>query len=217
MSPSPDRDDGLAPRALSARDLTIADRRNVLAAFFERWPGRDQRPPGLGLALVEFQEWEIESGRLADRAGRAERVGSDWWAVVNGWLVLDLAAALEAPLPDTTTPADDDPWIAYQHASPEHEQAALWAAHQHSIETGAHAAAPALADEAIEEQEFAELALGIVDAAAAMAYPTSDSSLGHQTRTLYPSRYPCPPEDLDAVRRSFEAMASHPPGSPGPR
>jgi hypothetical protein len=159
-----------------------------MESHFERWPGTDSHPPGLGRALVDFQDWEISSGRLSDGGG------SPWWSAVNGRLISDLEDAA-AGVPG--------PWADYAScdgSDPEAAQAALWLAHQHSIDAGALAAAELLQSEPEVEREFAGIALAIVDMAAGLGHRTSSGALGHQTRELYPRAYPCTEADLARIR-----------------
>jgi hypothetical protein len=165
----------------------------VLRSFFTRWPGSDAHPLGLGRALWEFQEWEIDSGRLRDDGG------SPWWSAVNGRLVSDLqdaAAGLPGPWADYRAGLDD---------AIEEVQARLWCAHQDSITRGAEAASGLLGSETAEEQEFALTALAVVDMASAVQLRTSSSALGRQTREHYPRRYPCTKDDLGTLRAMLES------------
>lgn len=163
----------------------------MLEEFFSRWPGTDVGRPGLGRALLDFQAWEIDSGRLADDDG------SPWWSAVNGWLVLDLDAARRGV---------PGPWFDYTLAEPADQQDALWVAHQQSIEAGVRAAAPLLRAEPPEERSFTRLALAVVEAAAALGYPTSGDGLGRQTRATYPSAYPSTAAALAQARAAVEVM-----------
>jgi hypothetical protein len=191
MSPTPSTPSQPEPSGQlleRARQHPVARRREVVTSFFTRWPGSDAHPLGLGRALWEFQEWEIDSGRLRDDGG------SPWWSAVNGRLVSDLEDAAQG------APGPWADYIATLTAAGERAQSALWHAHQHSISRGADAAAPLLGSETPEEQEFARLALSVVDMAAAVQHPTSGGGLGRQTRQHYPRTYPCTSDDLAAVR-----------------
>jgi hypothetical protein len=185
-------DDTTTERLDRASRYPVERRREVLASFFARWPGTDAHALGLGRALWEFQEWEIDSGRLHDHHG------SPWWSAVNGWLVGDLEdAASGAP----------GPWADYVaglDGTPEEVQAGLWRAHQHSITCGAESAAGLLGSETAEEQEFALTALAVVDMASAVQLRTSSGALGRQTREHYPRRYPCTADDLTRVRSMLD-------------
>lgn len=174
-----------SPQAQRSLRYTVGHRREVLDGFFTRWPGNNRHRLGLGRALWDFQEWEIRSGRLCDDGG------SPWWSIVNGFLVADLAAAHRgAP----------GPWRDYLAASPRERQSRLWLAHQDSIERGVVAAAGLLAGECEPERAFIELALGVVEMAAAVSFDTSSGSLGRRTDEIYPRCYPCDRAALEVLR-----------------
>lgn len=160
-----------------------------MASYFAQNPGGSGAAPGLGRALVEFQEWEIRSGRVADGAG------SRWWSTVNGVLLLDLAHA---------TPGS--PWELYAVAEPHETQSRLWEAHQWSIERGAAAAEGLLSDEPQAEREFIALALEMVERSAAVGYPTDSGDLGRQAGSLYPGRYPCSAAELERVEAALAEL-----------
>ena len=168
--------------------LTVHRRRRVLEEFFTQWPGNDAHPLGLGRALFDFQEWEIDSGRIDDLGG------SPWWSRVNGQLVADIAAALDGEL---------GPWSDYSSSGPADRQSLLWVAHQDSIHRGVEAALVHLGGETEVEREFIGLALGVVDMAAAVDFRTSSGALGRRTAELYPRRYPCTPAELDRLREEL--------------
>lgn len=164
-----------------------------MSDFFTLWPGDANHSLGLGRALFEFQEWEIQSERIADEGG------SRWWSAVNGRLVADLHDAAGGAA---------GPWRDYIEAVESGGgdlQALLWDAHQHSIGGGAHAAAALLGEECETEAAFARLALAVVDHAAQARHRTSGGGLGRSTRTLYPSRYPCRAEELDQLCAALAA------------
>jgi hypothetical protein len=160
----------------------------VLTAFFSRYPGTGRHRLGLGRALEDFQEWEIRSGRLADGGG------SPWWSTVNGILVDDVAAGEGGAA---------GPWQDYSASPPEERQARLWLAHQDSINRGVAAAEGLLVGESHLERAFIELALGVVEMAAAVHLDTSSGSLGRRTEELYPRCYPCGEADLELLQRDL--------------
>lgn len=170
--------------------LSADSRREILTAFFARWPGDDAHPLGLGRALVEFQEWEIESGRIAESGG------SPWWMTVNCRLVRDVAAAAAGA---------EGAWADYTSAPPEDRQGRLWAAHQESIRCGVERARPLLGDESDTEQRFIATALAVVDMAAAVELRTSSSAMGRRTAELYPRRYPCSEQELERLERELNS------------
>lgn len=167
---------------------TIAHRREVLTAFFSRYPGNGRHRLGFGRALGDFQEWEIRSGRLGDGSG------SPWWSTVNGILVNDLAAANGGAA---------GPWQDYSASPPEERQARLWLAHQYSINRGVAAAEDLLIRESNLERAFIEVALGVVEMAAAVDLDTSSGSLGRRTTELYPRCYPCDEAELEHLKREL--------------
>lgn len=180
---------GSAPREpVRAERYTVAHRREVLTGFFSRWPGNDRHRLGLGRALADFQEWEIGSGRLDGGAG------SPWWSTVNAHLVDDLAAARDGA---------GGPWQDYVASTPEERQSRLWVAHQDSINRGVDAAGDLLVMEPESERAFIELALGVVEMAAAVDFDTSSGSLGRRTERIYPLCYPCGEADLERLRREL--------------
>ncbi len=174
-----------------ARELSVPERREIMGSFFGRRPGRHGPAPGLGRALIDFQEWEISSGRIADGGGSA------WWATVNGVLLLDLS---EAEL------TGRGPWEVYGRAGPEEAQTGLWEAHQWSIERGVAAAEPLLAEEPELERGFIALALEMVEGSAAVGYPTDTDDLGRQAASLYPDRYPCSAAELELVEAALAEL-----------
>ena len=100
---------------------------------------------GYGRAIVDFMQWESDSGRLQN---------SDWWRAVNGQMLDDMSAALDAwnsgqRHSDNT---QVDLWLQYM-SHPSQER--LWAAHNADIAAGFKAAAPLLAREGSAEAQFA--------------------------------------------------------------
>lgn len=174
-----------------ARDLTVAERREIMSSFFGRRPGDGGAGPGLGRALIDFQEWEVSSGRIAGAGGSA------WWATVNGILLLDMSESSDSGS------AGDDPWELYGRADPDEAQARLWEAHQWSIERGVAAAEALLADETGPEQRFIALALEMVGRSAEIGYPTDTDDLGRQTEGLYPAGYPCSEVELASIEATL--------------
>lgn len=175
-------------RPVRARRYTVAHRREVLVGFFSQWPGNDRHPLGLGRALEDFQDWAIRSGRLGDGAA------SPWWSTVNGVLVDDLAEAHSGAV---------GPWQDYVDSPPKERQSRLWLAHQDSINRGVAAAEDLLVRESHLERAFIELALGVVETAAAVDFDTSSGSLGRRTTQIYPQCYPCGEADLERLRREL--------------
>lgn len=189
----------------SASGCSVALRRAVLEAYFARRPGRSLDPPGLGRALIEFTEWQIDSGRISDGGG------SPWWSAVNGRLVGDLASAAGGA---------SGPWTAYESAergAVEVAQRALWAAHQDSIASGSRSALALLDAEPVREREFIGVALAVVEFAAGVNLDTAGGGLGRSTRRSYPTSYPCTEEDLVRVRDLVPRVPTgrqRPPGVP---
>ncbi len=177
---------------------------------------------GLGRAISAFQEWELVSGRITDGEG-----GSPWWAAVNGHLVADLLEATQAleheeasasglaAGAETAETAGAAPaaqavaaWVRYARAEGPGTQAALWEAHQLSIEAGVALATDLLATEPAPEQAFAALALAVVERAAHDGVPTGDPFLGDITSRLYPASYPVDDAGVEALHRSLARLAA---------
>lgn len=202
--------------ALAAMPVDV--RAGTLDHFFRTWTGVDRPDAGIGLgaAVVAFWEWERASGRIADDGS-----GSTWWAAVNGALVADLASAAErlgrpvpatdttahGPLPAALTDSADrvQAWVDFATATPDRAQAALWHAHQCSIDAGVELATDLLELEDKPEQDFARLALAVVDRAAHDGVPTDDPFLGEVTRRTYPATYPV---DEQGLARVYEALTA---------
>lgn len=210
-------------------EISVEERRSTLAEFFALHPGTgpdswtvpdpgtvptnsaEMAGSGLGRAVIEFQEWEISSGRIGDRNG------SDWWATVNGQLVADLIEAsdelqgLDASGPEPGSRPDPRPsvaaWVTYALAGPGDSQRALWDAHELSINDGAALAEALLVDEPPAEQEFARIVLRVVKRAASDCVPTDDGNLGMLASVLYPSTYPTDADGVARVREGLSALA----------
>ncbi len=180
-------------RALS---LSTAERTAALQEFFGVHPGGVAAgPPGLGRAMLDFLSWEVDSGRVTDGAG------SGWWKAVNGFLSLDLLAALgRTGLPGSPARA----WRAYASAPPPTAQTALWLAHDRSITRAAARARPLLRAEAPAEHAFTRVVLGVLREVTHTCEPTGTPALGRRVRRLYPRRYPIGDEEM---RRLLVALS----------
>lgn len=186
-----------AHRLAHAVALSPADRMRQVEAFFAAFPRSSSGPHGLGQAILDFQRWEIGSGRIQDAGG------SPWWRGVNGMMVLDIAAAQRGDA--ATTPAIRA-WRDYA-TSPD-PQAALWDAHQRSLHAGIRACAALLAAEPEAEQRFAALVIDVVDRTALAGTATDNDGLARLTDRFYPAIYPIAAGSLvalDAMRQKTAA------------
>jgi hypothetical protein len=149
-------------RCREAATLRVVDRQRILAHFFSHYPGATNLQYGFGQAIIDFTDWEVSSGRVADIQG--------WWAAVNGMMILDVRDA-DRVLSEPKTRGGQLPrgvaaWVTYaQFASTDpvgpvdqsldlaaralvhidHEltamgmrQQALWTAHQISLHRAVH-------------------------------------------------------------------------------
>jgi len=187
-------------RVAAAIALTSADRSTMIRSFFEWHPGAD-RPPGLGRALIDFVDWLTASGRLHDSHG------SDWWKALNGSLILDLGAVMDAEPCEGEAGPGVSAWREYAALGPAPDvralQAALWRAHQVSLHDAMPATWGLLDAEPEHERDFIEVAMEIVDLAALHRQRTDTAGLAESTRRLYPDHYPLTApygDDLAQVR-----------------
>lgn len=167
----------IAPRVDDAVRLTRAERRETMESFFTSHPGIGGGL-GLGQAVLDFQGWEIASGRIGDRGGSA------WWRAVNGMMVLDVGDATNADA--EPTPAINA-WRAYAERG---DQASLWEAHQQSLHSAIGYCAELLARETRAEQAFAAIVVDVVDRTALTNRPTNTRDLKMLTERFYPASYP---------------------------
>ncbi len=169
-----------AERIHKAIGLTPAQRREVVEAFFQANPGMSEAHLGLGRAVLDFQSWEISSGRIADRGG------SSWWRAVNGMMVLDIHDAMNA---SSVATCAVDAWRAYASAGGG-TQASLWEAHQWSLHSAIRSSRELLGYEPPPEQAFAAIAIDVVDRTALAGRPTDSPALAAMTKRFYPACYP---------------------------
>ena len=185
---------GLTATAAGARlaeavALTAAARMETVEAFFAAHPRSPEGPFGLGRAIVDFQVWEVASGRIPANSG-----GSGWWRAVNGMMVLDIAAAAQGAT--GPTPAIRA-WVDYITAA--EPQRALWEAHQHSLHAGIRASGALLAVEPEAERRFAAIVIDVVDRTALAHTATDTDGLARLTERYYPAHYPIKAEEADAL------------------
>ena len=195
MHPGHTEDEG-QPALRAAIALTPAERRTIVEGFFALHPGPGEGRFGLGRALLDFQAWEITSGRIADDGG------SDWWRGVNGLMVLDIAAASEGAKEREGARA----WRLYAGADGD-AQRAVWEAHQRSLHTALHVCRGLLERETAAEQEFAGIVIDVVDRTALAGTATDTPGLALLTSRFYPASYPISPEALPALRAMRERTA----------
>ena len=203
MPASPASDERLA----AAIALTPAERMEIAADFFTAYPGAPNRPHGLGQAILDFQAWEISSGRIGNGAGSA------WWRAVNGMMVLDMAVA-GADDDGTPSPAIAA-WRRFTASPGSDAQPALWDAHQRSLHAGIRAAAALLADEPEPERQFAAIVVDVVDRTAIAGTPTDNDGLARMTERFYPAHYPARPADIPALEAMLAKSAARLTGDTG--
>lgn len=187
-----------AERLAEAIALTPAARMETVEAFFATGPRSPEGPFGLGRAILDFQAWEVASGRINANGG-----GSPWWRAVNGMMVLDIAAAARSE--GAGWPAARA-WLAYP-SSPE-PQRALWEAHQRSLHAGIAAGAHLLQEEPEAERRFAAIVIDVVDRTALSAAATDNDGLARLTERHYPRVYPIDPDALPALEGMREKTAA---------
>ena len=187
---------GGAARIDSAVALTPDERRATCEAFFSAHPGAGVGRFGLGQAILDFQAWEVESGRITESGGSA------WWRAVNGLMVLDIADAhhnRESELPPVCA------WQTYTSA--DGTQAALWEAHQRSLHAAVRLCVALLDREPAAEREFAQVVIDIVDRTALAGQPTDNPGLADLTRRFYPWSYPVGSDALPRLELLRERTA----------
>ncbi len=176
-------------RLAEAVAVTPAARMEAVESFFAAHPRSSEGPFGLGRAILDFQAWEVASGRISASGG-----GSDWWRAVNGMMVLDIAAASHgAARPSPAIRA----WLDYATAS--EPQGALWEAHQRSLHAGIRACARLLGAEPPAERQFAAIVIDVVDRTALSGAATDNDGLARMTERFYPRQYPIDPGELPAL------------------
>ena len=203
---TPSMSTSLAARVRTAVALGVADRRRIVEDFFREHPGSGAEPFGLGRAVIDFQDWEISSGRLAEN-------GSPWWRGVNGLLVLDLRAAGTGERSAARPAGPVSAWIAYTHPSEDHHQQLLWRAHQRSLHEALTACARLLRSEPPAERFFARLVVGVVDHAASESHPTDTAELAQLTADHYPNSYPISDDELGRLDEIFGSLVRTRPSS----
>lgn len=184
-------------RLAEAMALSPADRIREVEAFFAAFPRAGSGTHGLGQAILDFQRWEIASGRIQDAGG------SPWWRAVNGMMVLDITAA---QCRDAATTPAIRAWQDYT-TSPD-PQAALWEAHQRSLHAGVRACAALLAAEPEAEQRFAAIVIDVVDRTALAGTATDNDGLARMTQRFYPAVYPVDASSLVALEAMREKTAA---------
>jgi hypothetical protein len=200
----------VAPRARAGVLLPASARLGIVRRFFAQNP-HGRRPLGLGRAVVDFVDWERQSGRLADDGG------SRWWRCVNGVMMLDLRAAARALEHGPAARGAVAAWVAYARGDILGAQARLWDAHQASLAVGLEHAAPLLAAEPVAERELAAIVVAIVERVAADRAPTGTGDLAAFTARQYPSHYPARYLEVATLRRDLAPLLASPNGQSGRR
>jgi RHS repeat-associated protein len=205
-----------ARRKAAARGLGTAQRIQILQSFFGAHPGSGEgRGYGYGFGLIEFTQWEIDSGRIGEFGD-----GSPWWRTVNGMMLLDIQEAhrlIQEQGPDAVS-ADPvvNAWIDYARvadssAKPGTKQRALWQAHQRSLHRGIRASGDLLAKETSLERHFVGMVVENVDVSAFINFSSDMSikypgmpmvSMGAYLQMFYPSVYPAVPDQLYTAKQS---------------
>ncbi len=183
-------------RAEVAIALTPAERNTIVEAFFALHPGAGEGRLGLGQAILDFQAWEVGSGRITESGG------SPWWRGVNGQMVLDIAAAQKSAGDSAAVRA----WREY--ASGLGTQAELWEAHQRSLHAALRLSGHLLANESDAERAFAEIVVDVVDRTALAGRATDSPELAEMTRRYYPWAYPVDPASLAPLESIRERTAN---------
>jgi hypothetical protein len=146
--------------SMSGRYWSAEQRINFVKAFFKKFSGLSwyewmdkwySNGFGYGRAIVDFMNWENESGRLSQ---------SDWWRNVNGVMIDDMKEAWKIwenkkKKKDRKSNIHNvQAWLNYMlHQN----QANLWTAHNASIEKGFNDNKEVLKKEPNAEQIFAIL------------------------------------------------------------
>jgi RHS repeat-associated protein len=191
-------------------EISVPDRRDIVEDFFEKYGcngGCTGNDLGLGNALRDFMRWEDQSGRLS---------GSEWWRIVNGRLILDIAAAMGYLSGDRARVTKRAMlWVQYAQAAVSNSPSAqdlFWRAHQVSLHSGVRDARPYFAQEDPSERGVIHAAILNVDIAALRGLPsfgTAATMLGVGTAAAYPSTYPAT-EGASRVMRWASAGFSGP-------
>lgn len=185
----------MTPRHECAIALSPAERRDIVEAFFAAHPGDAAGTFGLGRAILDFQAWETDSGRIAEAGG------SDWWRAVNGMMVLDIAEAAQ----DAGGTRGAAPWRAYAKNPC---QSRLWEAHQRSLHAAIALSHDLLANESEAERAFAAIVIEVVDRTALALRPTDTDDLANLTQRYYPAEYPIEPGQLAGLEVLRERTAA---------
>ena len=164
----------------------------IAGGFFQRYPGPGWAAPGLGQAIMDFQAWEIASGRISIAGG------SPWWRAVNGFMVLDLQSAMTgSPMESAGVKA----WLAYTVGADADGQERLWEAHQRSLHAGLRASRELLESEPSAEREFASIVIDVVDRTALASAATNSADLRNLAERYYPAAYPTLDEQIPPLER----------------
>ncbi len=192
----------IGPRARAARLLPAVARIAIARRFFVQHP-HGPAPFGLGRAVVDFVDWELRSGRLADD-------GSEWWRCVNGVMMLDLRDAAHTIEHGLAPRGAVAAWVAYASGDVPGAQGRLWEAHQMSLAAGLRDAGPLLALEPAAERELAAIVVAVVEGVAADRSSTSTADLAALTARRYPAHYPAREDDVDVLRTELAPLLASP-------
>ncbi len=218
-----------------AISLTVEYRLATFKMFFDKF-GLDLKVKyGFGLALIEFLQWEIESGRITNDPS----TGSAWFKGINGLMTIDLAIAMQYRLGDIsvdracelyggdppgegfdhdhTGKEDEKPtalkikypflgWISFIKSDYISAQHKLWEAHQQSILRGVKLCNHLTEGLDANEAEFTEILLELLDFNADKLTPTNSIYLGNQAKSYYPNSYPIDEGTLDNLRKTLSKV-----------
>ncbi len=188
-----------------AVSLPVAERRAVVQDFFFAHPGDGREGIGFGRAVADFLDWEVASERVVDGDG-----GSCWWKAVNGFLVLDLTAAIGGGMT-----REARAWRDYATGPAADQQGRLWHAHGLSIERAVGVSRELAANEPAPEREFIGIVLAALDHAGLVSRSTDDATLATAVERHYPMTYPIAAEELERLRdfgATTESGSGRPPG-----
>ncbi len=184
-------------RTETAIAIPVEERNRIVEMFFTEYGGGGGGRFGLGRAVLDFQTWEIASGRVADSGG------SVWWKGMNGLMVLDLA---EAGASGAARLRSVVGWENYSSGATA-TQAGFWDAHQRSLHAAVRLLSAELEEEPAAEREFADIVVDVVDRTALVGSPTDTADLAGLTERYYPDYYPIDREALPRLVRMRERTA----------
>ncbi len=197
--------------------LTPNERLETFYKFFEMFPIYNEGQYGYGLALIQFLQWEISSGRITHEL----KGGSPWFRAVNGFMVFDLQKTLNLSnsnfeLSDSNNAFEEDKsaldqppfliWQAYTRSDLNSGQQMLWKAHQASIHFALKRCNPLIQKETKPEQEFINTVVELLEINTRAKTPTYSNLLGTQVKKYYPINYPISIKELNNLMQLKEKL-----------